>query len=563
MILLIMGCVSLFNRSQFLTLQDTMGLQNHEKSKQQLVMELKVKMNELETIKSTVIITKNTELAPKFNDVKTKIEELIKQISQTASSQQETNMIAQITENTNEYTTTFEAVTRILKSNSLSSQDKEHALESNFNLSQIHKEYFFQMMDKFYAIYSNSAEQAQLTAEHTVNEAIYFAMLAFILVIVVSSGITFLHIRSFMRPIQRLQAAVKRIAQGDLTHRINNDSKDELGDLSRSFDLMIDQVRSMLNHTQVIASSLAGHAQTFHHFSQSTASANADIVRAIQAISVGTDEQAQHTETTSLTITDLQQDIHNMTEYALDMQQKSYSAIQTTEQGSQSAEHLQQSTQQAKQILQQIIAVMETLHTSSTQIEVIVNTIQNVSTQTQILSLNAAIEASRAGQQGRGFSIIAEEVRMLSMQTKDSSQTIVDIIQNLQQQITELSQTLTDADRISNIQQNHVHDSLQSFHAIQQVMLGMSQQIDQMQQRTQDIRMKNTSIVDAIVQVAGIAQQTAAGVEEVNSTSCEQDSAIRHIAKQAEDISSLSVQLFDEINKFTIVESNHRKEAAD
>ncbi|PJI52474.1 hypothetical protein CTI14_41675 [Methylobacterium radiotolerans] len=98
-------------------------------------------------------------------------------------------------------------------------------------------------------------------------------------------GIAFLLIRSFMNPIQRLQHAVQKIAAGDLRHKINSSSQDELGKLSQNFDEMIDQVKGMLSNTQTIASSLTEHSRSFHEFSEATAAANQDIVRAIQEIS--------------------------------------------------------------------------------------------------------------------------------------------------------------------------------------------------------------------------------------------------------------------------------------
>ena len=173
--------------------------------------------------------------------------------------------------------------------------------------------------------------------------------------------IAFLIITSFTRPISILQKAVARIAAGDLTHTINSTAKDELGQLSNSFDQMIKQVRLMLGATKGIASSLSAHSHEFHRFSQLTASANTDILKAIHEISSGADEQAMKTESSSVLIAELEAEIRDISAYTYEMKRSSDEAAVGTQQGTASVQALKASTAQSQLLLQKVDAAMQTL----------------------------------------------------------------------------------------------------------------------------------------------------------------------------------------------------------
>ena len=145
-----------------------------------------------------------------------------------------------------------------------------------------------------------------------------------------------------------MQKAVSRIAAGDLTHTINSTAKDELGQLSNSFDQMINQVRLMLGATKGIASSLSAHSHEFHRFSQLTASANSDILKAIHEISTGADEQAMKTESSSMLIAELEAEIRDISAYTNEMKRSSDEAAVGTQQGTASVQALKASTAESQ-----------------------------------------------------------------------------------------------------------------------------------------------------------------------------------------------------------------------
>lgn len=474
------------------------------------------------------------------------------QLAGNASTAEERKWKASFDTSFQEYASVFGQAEAIIEDKTLSPVEVNAGMARLYEASQLHKEFIFETIDKFIAKYTNDSNLAKLESEKLLDRSASVSMLVPFLVLLAALAVAYLLIRSFTRPIRELQAAMNRIAEGDLRHEVRSDREDELGKLSRSFDLMIGQVRGMLIQSRNIASSLSGHAGDFHRFSRETATANGSIIQAIEEISRGADLQARQSESSSRIIGELELEIRDIWEYARAMRQTSDEAERTSVSGTVSVQALSAAAAETEDRVNQAMEAMNEVAASSAQIGKIVNTITDISTQTNILSLNAAIEAARAGAYGKGFSVIAEEVRILSQQTNDSSKSISNILQGLTAHIHTLKILLEDTHRTFLTQNTKVEETLTSFSAIHDSMRQVAGQIAGIHQKAELARSRNNELVQSVQHVAAVAEETAAGVQEVNSTSLDQDASIRHIAVQADDINRLSQGLYRQISKFLI-----------
>ncbi len=559
-VLLIFLAVALFNLNQVTQIKHHMNDQNDKVDLKVMALELKNLVQEMNIIASGLEISKKPEFIEKYNSKRKPYNDFIQKIGDTASTPDQQKWRSQLIQASVDYINNFDTAAKMVQDTSIKPTDLQINLLYLYSESQELKDNIFGLVDKFYITYADGAEQAIARSSKALNDSRAIMLVASAFVFFLTLVIAFLIITSFTRPISVLQRAVARIASGDLTHTINSTATDELGQLSNSFDQMIKQVRLMLGATKGIASSLSAHSHEFHRFSQLTASANSDILKAIHEISTGADEQAMKTESSSLLIAELEDEIRDISAYTHEMKRSSDEAAVDTQQGTASVQALKASTAQSQLLLQKVDAAMQTLSASSKQIGAIVRSIMDISTQTNVLALNAAIEAARAGVHGRGFSVIADEVRELSLQTNGSSKTISGIIGTLQGQIQELQLSLADARESALTQSNHVEETFGSFSRIEQSTLVIREQIVQIHQKIEQAQSKNDHLVDSVQFVAAIAQETAAGVEEVNSTSIQQDASIRRIAEESDDILELAQQLFAEISKFHIAEVVSRDE---
>jgi len=554
-ILLIFLGIACFNFYEINQIKANLHHQNDKMKLKVMALELKENVQELNIIASGLEISKKPEYIETYNTKRGPFNEYIKQIGDTAVTDAQRKWRSQLIQLSVDYLNNFDSASKMVLDPSIKEADLALNLQFLYSESQTLKDQIFTLVDKFYVTYAQSADEAVVLSSEGLDRAGQVMLIASLFVMIVTVIIAYFITRSYTVPIARLQKAVAVIASGDLTHTINSTSKDELGVLSHEFDHMIVQVRDMLGASKQIASSLADHSDAFQRLSQVTAVANTDIVKAIHEISAGADEQAMRSEQSSLIIAELEAEIRDITALADFMMRVSREAAAGTHQGSQSVRALKASSEQSQEVLQQVDAAMRTLGASSKQIGAIVHSITEISTQTNVLALNAAIEAARAGDHGRGFSVIADEVRQLSQQTNDSSRTISGIVLTLQQQIQELQSSLIHASQHSNAQNERVADTLSSFEAIEHSMQGIQEQIENIHLKIELAKSKNDTLVESVQFVAAIAQETAAGVEEVNSTSQQQDASINRIAEESEDILTLAQQLFTEINKFQIDDS--------
>jgi methyl-accepting chemotaxis protein len=193
---------------------------------------------------------------------------------------------------------------------------------------------------------------------------------------------------------------------------------------------------------------------------------------------------------------------------------------------------------------------------SSEHVGSISKAITDISAQTHVLALNAAIEAARSGAHGRGFSVIAEEVRKLAEETNLSSKRIAQIIAGLQERMSGLESAMRSAAAAATAQHAKVDETHAIFGMITLSMDRLSVQVNHIHEKIEAATNKTKTLVGAVHQVAAISEETAAGVEEVNSTSADQDASIRRIAEEAEEIRMLSQRLFTEISRFRIAEED-------
>jgi methyl-accepting chemotaxis protein len=228
--------------------------------------------------------------------------------------------------------------------------------------------------------------------------------------------------------IARFFAAAQKIAQGDLTQVINFDGKDEMGQLRDAFNEMTSEVRGILSTVKDTAKNVGEKVSDVETIANSSR----------QAVTT----QMLETEEVSNTISDMSERASTIVTMAGEAEQAALSGAGRSQQAGEVVDHVISDVQQLSKEMSNSMEAVNRLADNSTNISSILGTIKGIAEQTNLLALNAAIEAARAGEQGRGFAVVADEVRTLASRTQGSAAEIEGLIKEVQQNIQRAVETM-------------------------------------------------------------------------------------------------------------------------
>ncbi|MBK9518725.1 MAG: methyl-accepting chemotaxis protein [Anaeromyxobacter sp.] len=243
-------------------------------------------------------------------------------------------------------------------------------------------------------------------------------------------GVAFLVVRATVQPLEELAATVTAIAGGELTRRVSRlDGLGEIGTLARSFDLMLGGLRGTLAELRDAAGKLDHEA--------------ADILGSVTRQAATATQQAAAITQTSTTASEIAQTAKQATEHADSVIQMTQRSEELSQEGLQVVEEAVDSSAALGEQVKRIAATMADLSDRTLQVGEIIATVKDLAEQSNLLALNASIEASKAGEHGRGFAVVALEMRNLAEQSKQAAVQVRAILSEIQKGAREAS-TATD-----------------------------------------------------------------------------------------------------------------------
>ncbi|MCL7746708.1 methyl-accepting chemotaxis protein [Halalkalibacter alkaliphilus] len=373
--------------------------------------------------------------------------------------------------------------------------------------------------------------------------------LAFILAI--TSGIFVSNL--IAKPIIQLSALAKQVASGDLSiKRLNIKSKDEIHELNESFNQMTDNLREMISSIQTNSEQVAASSEQLNASANESAKATDQITESIQSVASGAEQQAESTASANDTANEISAGVEQIARNIFSVSEATSTAQQKSNNG---LEIVEKTVTQMNAIHNQTNAtttVISNLEEKSSEIGSIISLITTVSDQTNLLALNAAIEAARAGEHGRGFAVVADEVRKLAEQSHKSAGQISTLIQDIQNDIQRSVSSM--AEGSNTVQQGLVYatEAGKEFKEISVSINEISAQVDEVSVAVQQIAMGTMNMLESIKEASAIADNASSYSQNVAAAAEEQTATMQEISASAEMLSRMAEELQETVRKFTL-----------
>lgn len=360
-------------------------------------------------------------------------------------------------------------------------------------------------------------------------------------------------IRLIARPIVAIRNLMVEGAGGNLTVRTKNTSRqDEIGQLSVSFNQMMEQITSLVSRTNISAKEVLDTASELSDASKKTEQAAKEIAVATEEIASGASSLAVEAERGSDLTGSISQKVGHVVDANVLMEAAAAEVQQASRKGTSYMAELITKTGTTEDMIRSMADKVEKLQESTSSIRKILDMLNNITKQTNILSLNATIEAARAGAAGKGFMVVADEIRKLADQSKQSIDVVAQITERIQTEMKETVAVLSEAYPIFQEQITSVKDADGIFKQVQQQMDGFAGKLQEVTLSVQELKNSQVVLSDAMSNVSAVAEQSSATSQEVASLSTEQLSISSGLVRLSDKLEELSDSLKESLSKFSI-----------
>ncbi|THF72706.1 methyl-accepting chemotaxis protein [Cohnella fermenti] len=373
------------------------------------------------------------------------------------------------------------------------------------------------------------------------------------LALLVNALFACLLIRNITNPLRASTQALNRMANGDLTvPAIKAKRRDEFGLMIKAVNTMLEQLRLSVKQMQASSLSVAESSRQLNGRAEANAGSAKSVTEAIEQVAGGSDHQVQFASECSTVIEEMATGVQRIAENTAEVAELSKESAGVALEGSGTIQRVSLKMDELCETLEQAEETIRKLEGHTEKIGAISTLIGDIAARTNLLSLNAAIEAAHAGQHGKGFAVVAEEVRMLAAQTDESSKDIIELIQAIQTGTGSVVRAVSAG--MSGVRDSS--ESVKQAELIFDSIVGATELVTVRTQETaaaaQQLSASSEQVAASIDSMSHLAVQTAGRAQQVSAATEEQLAASEELQVSSGQLASIAGDLESLVNRFKL-----------
>ena len=372
------------------------------------------------------------------------------------------------------------------------------------------------------------AQELQNIQVERMKEKYDFAVLALVVgtavVVVVGILIAWFMIRSITGPINQTVEVANRVASGDLTVQINSDRGDEFGNLLAAFSTMVTNLRDLIKEIDTGSSSIASSSEELSAVTKETRQ--------------GVSDQQDQTDQVATAMNEMVATVNEVAKSAESGFNAAQNASQKSGEGEAAVTETLSFVTDLNSEIGNAMKQLRGLQSDTQNIATVLDVIKSVAEQTNLLALNAAIEAARAGEQGRGFAVVADEVRSLAQRTQSSASEIETLITNL---VTSAESSVTTMEGGTKLAEQTLERAESAGGTIRE-----------MAEAVEEIRQHNSQIATAAEEQASVAEDINQNVNRIRDVGEHSATSSEQVSGASEELAKLAEGLSTQVGRFKI-----------
>jgi methyl-accepting chemotaxis protein len=398
-----------------------------------------------------------------------------------------------------------------------------------------------------------NSKDVKLQIQKNFNSTIIFSCICFVVILIISIISAILLSRNLLLPIENLKNKANAIAINDLSiSKIEVKNRDELRDLAETFNVMVYNLKNIILKLTGASNEIRNKSSKIHNSSSQNSAVAEEISATSQEVVKYISTQSEKVESTVKELTIMLKSSENIGSNSQRILLSANQSVVSADNGNRSMSEFVDQLKTIKESVNSTYSITERINDSSKEMNNIVNAITSISSQTNLLALNAAIEAARAGESGRGFGVVADEIRKLAEETAVSANKIGDLITGFQSEINLINVKMNESLNLIILGSTVAEQTKENFENIEHVNKVVENGVKLISDEIKDLGLKIKNIDTSMNGINDISFQNLKSIEDISTAIDHQSEELLSTSNFASELFSLSETLNDIIKKFKL-----------